>query len=35
MYLDVEEFNITGYANDLSYSEKPDDDVKKYKKGMR
>ena len=35
MYLDVEEFNITGFchANDLSYSGKPDDDVKKYKKG--
>ena len=35
MYAEFEEFNITGFchANDLSYSGKPEDDVKKFKKG--
>ncbi len=35
MYVEFEEFNITGFchANDLSYSGKPEDDVKKFKKG--
>jgi len=35
MYLNIEEFDIDGFchANDLSYSAKPEDEIKKYKKG--
>ena len=35
IYLNFEEFDIDGFlhANDLSYSSKPDDEIKKYKKG--
>ena len=35
IYLNVEEFDIDGFmhANDLSYTSKPDDEIKKYQKG--
>ena len=35
IYLNVEEFNVDGFmhANDLSYTSKPDDEIKKYQKG--
>ena len=35
IYLNVEEFNIDGllHANDLSYTSKPEDEMKKYNKG--
>ena len=35
IYIAIEEFNIDGFlhANDLSYSAKPDDEIKKYNKG--
>ena len=35
IYVNINEFNIDGFlhANDLSYSSKPEDEVKKYKKG--
>tara|TARA_Y100001958_G_C21245947_1_gene576006 strand:+ start:3760 stop:5487 length:1728 start_codon:yes stop_codon:yes gene_type:complete len=35
IYLNVEEFAIDGFmhANDLSYTSKPDDEIKKYQKG--
>ena len=35
IYLNIEEFDIDGFmhANDLSYSSKPDEEIKKYKKG--
>ncbi len=35
IYLNFTEFDIDGFlhANDLSYSSKPDDEIKKYKKG--
>tara|TARA_Y100000590_G_scaffold6038_1_gene8032 strand:+ start:4352 stop:6079 length:1728 start_codon:yes stop_codon:yes gene_type:complete len=35
IYLSIEEFDIDGFmhANDLSYSSKPEEEIKKYKKG--
>ena len=35
IYVNINEFNIDGFlhANDLSYSSKPEDEVKKYQKG--
>ena len=35
IYINIKEFNIDGFlhANDLSYVSKPDDEIKKYKKG--
>ena len=35
IYLNIEEFDIDGFmhANDLSYSSKPEEEIKKYKKG--
>ena len=35
IYLNFEEYDIDGFlhANDLSYSEKPEEEIKKYKKG--
>tara|TARA_Y100000590_G_scaffold469492_1_gene657371 strand:+ start:8480 stop:10204 length:1725 start_codon:yes stop_codon:yes gene_type:complete len=35
IYVNIQEFDIDGFlhANDLSYTSKPDDEIKKYKKG--
>ena len=35
VYINVEEFDLDGFlhANDLSYTDKPEDEIKKYSKG--